>query len=73
MEGEKFQSIFAGTSYYRKEDHQLMWPMWVAQIRPNGTPGDPYDLFDVVDTHEADAIEQSVAEKAKVCTMNYPS
>jgi branched-chain amino acid transport system substrate-binding protein len=73
MEGAKFNSIFAGEAYFRKEDHQLMWPMWVAEIRPNGTPGDKYDLFNVIDTHEPDQIEQSVAEKAKVCKLNYPA
>jgi hypothetical protein len=50
-----------------------MWPMWVAEVRPNGTPGDPYDLFDVVDTHPAETIEQSVSEKAKTCSISYPA
>jgi len=73
IEGVKFTSIFDGSAYFRKEDHQLMWPMWVAKIRPNGTPSDKYDLFDVLDTHDADSIEQSVADKAKVCKLNYPA
>ena len=72
LENTRFRSIFNGTAYYRKEDHQLMWPMWVAKIRPNGTPGDKYDLFDVTDIQAAEAIEQSVAEKSKVCTLGYP-
>ncbi len=72
LEGTKFSSIFNGEAYYRKEDHQLMWPMWVAEIRPNGTPSDKYDLFNVIDMAEPDLIEQTVAEKAKVCTMQYP-
>lgn len=72
LENTRFTSIFNGTAYYRKEDHQLMWPMWVAKIRPNGTPGDSRDLFDVIDMHPAEAIEQSVAEKQKVCTLGYP-
>ena len=72
IEDKRFESIFAGTGYYRKEDHQLMWPMWVSEIRPNGTPGDPNDLFDVIAIHEADTIEQTVADKAKVCKMTYP-
>ncbi|HTJ28531.1 MAG TPA: ABC transporter substrate-binding protein [Candidatus Limnocylindria bacterium] len=71
LENTRFTSIFNGTAYYRKEDHQLMWPMWVAKIRPDGTPGDKYNLFDVIDTQPADAIEQSVAEKAKVCKLDY--
>jgi branched-chain amino acid transport system substrate-binding protein len=73
IEGEKFQSIFADGGYYRKEDHQLMWPMWVADIRPNGTPSDPNDLLNVIGKHDAASIEQSVAEKAKICKMAYPS
>jgi len=73
IEGAKFSSIFAGQGYFRKEDHQLMWPMWVAEIRPNGTPGDKNDLFNVIDTHDPDSIEQTVAEKAKVCKMTYPA
>ncbi len=73
IEGVKFQSIFADGGYYRKEDHQLMWPMWVAKLQPNGTPKDPNALFDVVDKHDPASIEQSVAEKAKICKMTYPS
>jgi branched-chain amino acid transport system substrate-binding protein len=73
LENTRFTSIFNGTAYYRKEDHQLMWPMWVAKIRPNGTPGDKYDLFDVTDINAPEAIEQSVAEKAKVCKLDYPT
>jgi hypothetical protein len=49
-----------------------MWPMWIAGIRPNGTPGDKYELFDVIDMVQPELIEQTVAEKAKVCTMAYP-
>ncbi len=73
LENTRFTSIFNGTAYYRKEDHQLMWPMWVAKIRPNGTPGDKYDLFDVTDINAPEAVEQSVAEKAKVCKLDYPT
>jgi branched-chain amino acid transport system substrate-binding protein len=73
MENTRFSSIFNGQGYYRKEDHQLMWPMWVAKIRPNGTPGDKYDLFDVTDINAPEAVEQSITEKAKVCKLEYPS
>jgi len=72
IEGVRFTSVFNGPGYYRKEDHQLMWPMWVAKIRPNGTPGDKYDLFDVTDINAAEAVEQTVAEKQKVCKLGYP-
>ncbi|MBC5811365.1 MAG: ABC transporter substrate-binding protein [Candidatus Eremiobacteraeota bacterium] len=73
LEGEKFTTIFAGSSYFRREDHQLMWPMWVAELRPNGSPGDPSDIFNVQDIHPADQIEQSVAEKSKICKIAYPT
>jgi branched-chain amino acid transport system substrate-binding protein len=72
IENTRFTSIFNGTAYYRKEDHQLMWPMWVAKIRPDGTPGDKNDLFDVTDIQAAEAVEQTVAEKEKVCHLGYP-
>jgi branched-chain amino acid transport system substrate-binding protein len=72
LENRRFTSIFNGEAYYRKEDHQLMWPMWVAKIRPDGTPNDKLDLFDVTDVQEAQAIEQTVAEKQKVCNLGYP-
>ncbi len=72
IEGVHFSSIFNGSGYYRKEDHQLMWPMWVAKIRPSGTPSDKLDLFDVTDIQAAEAIEQTVAEKSQVCKLGYP-
>ncbi len=72
IENVHFDSIFNGRAYYRKEDHQLIWPMWVAKIRPDGTPGDKLDLFDVVDIQAGEAIEQTVAEKAQVCKLGYP-
>ncbi len=72
IENVRFNSIFPGSAYYRKEDHQLMWPMWIAKIRPNGTPGDKYDLFDVTDINAAEAVEQTIAEKEKVCNLGYP-
>ncbi|MDQ2857752.1 MAG: ABC transporter substrate-binding protein [Candidatus Eremiobacteraeota bacterium] len=72
LEGVKFTSIFEGTAYFRKEDHQLMWPMWVGEVLREGKNGDKADLFNVTDVHQADAIEQSVAEKAKICTISYP-
>ena len=72
LEGSKFRSIFEGEAYFRKEDHQLMWPMWVGEVRREGAHGDKDDLFNISDVHQAETIEQSVAEKAKVCTVSYP-
>ncbi len=71
IEGVRFRSIFNGDAYYRKEGHQVMWPMWIAKIRPNGTPDDKYDLFDIVDVQPADKIKQTVEERAQVCHMDY--
>ena len=68
-----FDTIFEGGAYYRGVDHQLMWPMWVGSIRAKGTPQDQYDIFAIVDRQEADAVEQSVAEKQAVCHMNWPT
>lgn len=73
LENTRFQSIFQGTAYFRKEDHQLMWPMWIAEMRPNGTATDKSDLFNILGRQEADKIEQPVAEKAKICKITYPS
>jgi hypothetical protein len=46
--------------------------MWVAKINPNGTPGDPLDLFDVQSIQAAEAVEQTIAQKALVCKLGYP-
>jgi branched-chain amino acid transport system substrate-binding protein len=73
LQGAKFNSVFEGSAYYRPVDHQLMWPMWVGQIRANGTPQDQYDIFEIVDRQEPDAIEQSAAQKAAVCHMDWPT
>jgi branched-chain amino acid transport system substrate-binding protein len=73
LQGHNFKSIFEGSAYYRDVDHQLMWPMWIGEIRAKGAAGDQYDIFDIVDRQEADNIEQTVAEKAKVCHMNWPT
>ena len=73
LENSKFNSIFQGSAYFRKEDHQLMWPMLIGEIQPNGTPGDKDNLFKIIGSQPADKVEQTVAEKAKVCTITYPS
>ena len=50
-----------------------MWPMWVAKIRPNGTPGDKYDLFDVTDINAAEAVEQTIAQKERSASWAIPA
>jgi branched-chain amino acid transport system substrate-binding protein len=72
LEGVHFNALNYQPSYFRAVDHQLMWPMWLGGVRAEGNGGDPYDIFDIVDRQEPDAIEQTVAEKAAVCKMNWP-
>ncbi|MGH7757013.1 MAG: ABC transporter substrate-binding protein, partial [Vulcanimicrobiaceae bacterium] len=73
LEGSRFTGFFPGEAYFRQVDHQLMWPMWVARVLKTGRNGDQYDVFDVIDRQPAEKIEQSAAEKAKVCHLNYPA
>ncbi|MGA2395905.1 MAG: ABC transporter substrate-binding protein [Candidatus Lustribacter sp.] len=73
LENARFNSIFEGTSYFRKEDHQMMWPMLIGEIQPNGTASDKDNLFKIIGAQPADKVEQTIAEKAKVCTITYPS
>jgi hypothetical protein len=73
LENSHFNSIFQGSAYFRKEDHQLMWPMLIGEIQANGTAGDKDNLFKIIGSQAADKVEQTVAEKAKVCTITYPS
>ncbi len=59
-------------AYFRKIDHQLMWPQYIAEMRPNGTPKDKDDLFNVLSMAEADKIEQPPELKASICHMEFP-
>ncbi len=74
LEGRHFNSpIFEGDAYFRADNHALMWPMWVGSIRPDGTPGDLYNVFDVTDRIAADKIVQPAAAIAKACKLGYPA
>lgn len=73
LENAPFHSIFQGEAYFRKIDHQLMWPMWIAEVRHNGTASDKSDLFNVIGVQQADKIEQPPELKAQVCKMTWPS
>ncbi|TAM56384.1 ABC transporter substrate-binding protein [bacterium] len=70
LEGAKFHSIWEGSSYYRRADHSLMWPVWLAKLRANGTAADPKDVFDIIDRQEPERLGSS---PASVCHMVYPS
>jgi branched-chain amino acid transport system substrate-binding protein len=72
LEEKRFQSIFDGLAYYRKVDHQLMWPMWIGEVRKNGTAHDPYDLFNIIGRQSASVIEKPASEKAETCHIEYP-
>lgn len=72
--GTRFNALTASNdSYYRAADHQLMWPMWFGEVRAQGTPSDPKDIFDLKDVQLADAIERTVQEQSTVCKMSFPS
>ncbi|TAM75617.1 ABC transporter substrate-binding protein [bacterium] len=74
LEGSEFDSpLWSGKAYIRKDDHQMMWPMWVAKVRPSGVPGDKYDTFEDFARVDAERITVPVSEVRKTCTMSYPS
>ena len=69
----RFNVLCTTDGYYRGADHQLMWPMFFGDVRPNGTPGDPMDIFDIKDMQPAEAIEKTVEQQSTICKMSYPS
>ncbi len=74
LEGSEFDSpLWSGKAHIRKEDHQMMWPMWVAKVRPRGVPGDKYDTFEEFVRVDAEQITVPVSEVNKTCSMAYPS
>lgn len=72
LENAKFSTIFQGQTYFRKEDHQLMWPMYIGQVRASGTAADKDDLFNILGSQPPEKIEQTIAEKASICSIQYP-
>jgi branched-chain amino acid transport system substrate-binding protein len=72
LENGKFDVLCNQDGYYRDVDHQLIWPMWFGQIRADGTPKDPLDLFDVVDEQPGEKIERTADEQRGICKMAYP-
>ncbi|HVA36310.1 MAG TPA: ABC transporter substrate-binding protein [Candidatus Dormibacteraeota bacterium] len=73
LAGAPFHGLWDGTSAYRTVDHSLQWPMWFGKLRPNGTPGDKYDVFDIIDRQEAAGTALTDAEAAKICSLKWPS
>ncbi|TAM62411.1 ABC transporter substrate-binding protein [bacterium] len=72
LEGSEFQSIWGSKAAFRKQDHALIWPMWVGTLRPNGSPSDKYDVFDVEDEEPGDKIFITPEEATKACNLGYP-
>ena len=69
----RFNVLSATDGYYRGADHQLMWPMLFGELRAQGTPSDPLDIFDIKDVQPAESIERTVQEQSTVCKMTWPS
>jgi branched-chain amino acid transport system substrate-binding protein len=72
IENQKFDVLSNQDGFYRDVDHQLIWPMWFGQIRADGTPKDPYDIFDVIDEQPGEKIERTADEQRGICKMAYP-
>jgi branched-chain amino acid transport system substrate-binding protein len=73
LEGKKFDStIFEGESYFRADNHALMWPMWVGSCEANGLGGDKNNLFSITDRVAADKIVPPASAIAAACKLGYP-
>ena len=58
LEGKQFDSpIFEGESYFRAENHALMWPMWVGNCDANGTAATRTTSSHITDRVAADKID----------------
>lgn len=74
LEGRKWDApIFVGETYFRSDNHALMWPMWVGNTEAAGMHGDPYDVMDIQDRIAADKIAPSASSIAAACKLGYPS
>jgi len=73
LAGAPFRGLWDGSAVYRSSDHALQWPMWFGKLNPNGTPGDPHDVFHILDRQEAAQIYLSDAEASKACALKWPS
>jgi len=73
LEGAPFHSLWEGTAEYRKVDHALQWPVWFGKLNPDGTPGDKYDVFHILDRQDAKGTAISEEEAAKICDLKWPS
>lgn len=74
MEGKHFDApIFVGDTYFRSDNHAMMWPMWVGDTAPNGMHGDPYNVMKITDRIAADKIVPPASAIAAACKLGYPS
>jgi branched-chain amino acid transport system substrate-binding protein len=74
MEGKRFDPlIFVGDAYFRKDNHALMWPMWVGDTFGNGIGGDPYNIEKIVQRIPAAKIAAPASAISAACKLGYPS
>lgn len=73
LQGAPFHGLWEGTSEFRKTDHALEWPVWFGKLNPHGTPGDPHDVFHILDRQEYAGTALSDAEASKICNLKWPS
>ncbi|MGH7755188.1 MAG: ABC transporter substrate-binding protein [Vulcanimicrobiaceae bacterium] len=72
LEAVPVDALCYTSTQFRTVDHQLNWPMWFGNVRPNGTPGQPLNLFNVLDAHPGPSVMHSPDEQAKICHLGYP-
>lgn len=73
LAGATFSTIWKGQNQYRPVDHALEWPMWFGKLNPNGTPGDPNDVFHILDSQPAKQTYLGDAAAAKACNLKFPA
>ncbi|TAM59153.1 ABC transporter substrate-binding protein [bacterium] len=73
LAGSHFSGLWEGGGEYRKVDHALQWPVWFGKLNANGTPGDPHDVFHIIDRQEAKGTALSETDATKVCDLKWPS
>ena len=73
LEGKKFDSpIFVGESYFRPDNHALMWPMWVGNCEAEGIGGDKNNIFRITDRIAAEKIAPQASTISATCKLGYP-
>lgn len=74
LAGKRFAaSVFDGEAYVRSDNHALMWPIWVGDVRREGKPPDSDDIFDIKQRIAAEKVTPSSATIEAACKLSYPS